>query len=175
MKSISTVLMAWSYKRISETTVFPPPRPDMPAGVVSLTLYTDQSSVSLRPVTYYTNMGEVSRYLESATDPVNFICQVRHYCHIVNGVVERFAHFKCSPGYSMWVILYFQAFNLMSNATESLDSMLTDSLKSRMPATSFQLFGVRQIEEDNMAACEYSSGFFFYYVAKADSLPPPRR
>lgn len=51
----------------------------MPAGVVSLTMYTDQSSVTLRPVTYYTNMGEVSRYLENATDPVNFICQVRHY------------------------------------------------------------------------------------------------
>lgn len=63
----------------------------------------------------------------------------------------------------------------MSNATESLDNMLTDSLKSRMPATSLQLFGIRQIEEDNMAACEYSSDFLFYYVAKADSLPPPRR
>ncbi|KAM9345507.1 phosphoinositide 3-kinase adapter protein 1 [Symphorus nematophorus] len=93
--------------------------PDMPAGVVSLTMYTDQSCVSLRPVTYYTNMGEVSRCLENATDPVNFICQ---------------------------------AFNLTSNATESLDNMLTDSLKSRMPATSLQLFGIRQIEEDNMAA-----------------------
>ncbi|XP_044071226.1 LOW QUALITY PROTEIN: phosphoinositide 3-kinase adapter protein 1-like [Siniperca chuatsi] len=93
--------------------------PDMPAGVVSLAMYTDQSCVSLRPVTYYTNMGEVSRYLKNATDPVNFICQ---------------------------------AFNLTSNATESLDNMLTDSLKSRMPATSLQLFGIRQIEEDNMAA-----------------------
>ncbi|XP_070772363.1 phosphoinositide 3-kinase adapter protein 1 [Enoplosus armatus] len=93
--------------------------PDMPAGVVSLTMYTDQSCVSLRPVTYYTNMGEVSRYLENATDPVNYICQ---------------------------------AFNLTSNARESLDNMLTDSLKSKMPATSLQLFGIRQIEEDNMAA-----------------------
>ncbi|XP_049927822.1 phosphoinositide 3-kinase adapter protein 1 [Epinephelus moara] len=92
--------------------------PDMPAGVVSLTMYTDQSCVSLSPVTYYTNMQEVSRCLENATDPVNFICQ---------------------------------AFNLTSNAKESLDKMLTDSLKSRMPATSLQLFGIRQIEEDNMA------------------------
>lgn len=41
----------------------------------------------------------------------------------------------------------------MSDATDSLDDMLTDSLKSRMPATGFQLFGVRQIEEDNMTAC----------------------
>lgn len=51
----------------------------MPAGVVSLTMYADQLCVILRPVTYYTSMGEVSRYLEKATDPVNFICQVNHY------------------------------------------------------------------------------------------------
>lgn len=93
--------------------------PDMPAGVISLTMYTDQSCISLKPVTYYTHMGEVNRHLENATDPVNFICQ---------------------------------AFNLTSNLTESLDNMLTDSLKSRMPANSLQLFGIRQIEEDNMAA-----------------------
>lgn len=48
----------------------------MPAGVVSLTMYTDLSSVSLGPVTYYTSMGEVSRYLEKAVDPVTFLCQV---------------------------------------------------------------------------------------------------
>lgn len=53
-----------------------------------------------------------------------------------------------------------QAFNLTSNATESLDSMLTESLKSRLPTTSFQLFGVSQIEEDNMATCEF--WFYFY-------------
>ncbi|XP_053189340.1 phosphoinositide 3-kinase adapter protein 1 isoform X2 [Scomber japonicus] len=93
--------------------------PDMPAGVVSLTMYADQSCISLKPVTYYTNMGEVSRYLENATDPINFICQ---------------------------------AFNMTSNLRESVDHMLTDSLKSKMPATSLQLFGIRQIEEDNMAS-----------------------
>ncbi|XP_005735114.1 phosphoinositide 3-kinase adapter protein 1 isoform X2 [Pundamilia nyererei] len=93
--------------------------PDMHAGIVSLTMYTGQSSVSLTPVTYYTSMGEVSRYLENATDPVNFICQ---------------------------------AFNITANATESLDSMLSDSLKSKIPSTGLQLFGIRQIEEDNMSA-----------------------
>ncbi|XP_072247496.1 phosphoinositide 3-kinase adapter protein 1 [Leuresthes tenuis] len=93
--------------------------PDMPAGLISLTLYTDRSCVSLRPVTYYTSMGEVSRYLEEAADPVNFISQ---------------------------------AFNFTLNATESLDTLLTDSFKSRMPATGLQLFGVKQIEEDNMTA-----------------------
>lgn len=49
---------------------------DMPAGVVSLTMYTDMSSVSLGLVTYYTSMGEVSRYLEKAMDPMTFLCQV---------------------------------------------------------------------------------------------------
>lgn len=93
--------------------------PDMHAGIVSLTMYTGQSSVSLTPVTYYTSMGEVSRYLENATDPVNFICQ---------------------------------AFNITANATESLDSMLSDCLKSKIPSTGLQLFGIRQIEEDNMSA-----------------------
>lgn len=40
---------------------------------------------------------------------------------------------------------------------ESLDDMLTESLKSRMPASSFQLFGIRQIEEHNMDSCVYTS------------------
>lgn len=50
----------------------------MPAGVVSLTMYTEQSSIRLKSVTYYTHMGEVGQCLETATDPINFICQVRH-------------------------------------------------------------------------------------------------
>lgn len=93
--------------------------PDLPAGVVSLTLHTDQWSMNLRPVTFFTDLGEVCRYLENTADPVNFICQ---------------------------------AFNLASNSRESLDIMLTDSLKSKLPATGMQLFGIRQIEEDNMAS-----------------------
>lgn len=44
--------------------------------------------------------------------------------------------------------------------TESLDNMLTESLKSRMPATSFQLFGIRQIEEQNMETCVYTSDLY---------------
>uniref|UniRef100_UPI0037E83035 phosphoinositide 3-kinase adapter protein 1 n=1 Tax=Semicossyphus pulcher TaxID=241346 RepID=UPI0037E83035 len=109
--------------------------PDMPAGVVSLNMYTDKSCIRLRPVTYYTTMGEVSQLLENATDPVNFICQ---------------------------------AFNLMSNATESLDNMLTDSLKSRMPSNSLQLFGIKQIEQDNMAAYQRNEEFptLLHFAAK---------
>uniref|UniRef100_A0A1A8N6P9 Phosphoinositide-3-kinase adaptor protein 1 n=1 Tax=Nothobranchius rachovii TaxID=451742 RepID=A0A1A8N6P9_9TELE len=70
-------------------------------------------------------MGEVSRYLEKAVDPVDFICQ---------------------------------AFDLSSNVTESLDTLLTDSLKSKMPETGLQLFGVHQIEEDNMSAVSNKNG-----------------
>ncbi|XP_019737553.1 phosphoinositide 3-kinase adapter protein 1 isoform X3 [Hippocampus comes] len=92
--------------------------PEMPAGEVSLTLCSNQSRISLKCVTYYTNMGEVSRCLENAADPINFLCQ---------------------------------AFNLMSNSIEFLDEILTDSIKSKMPAC-LQLFGIRQIEEHNMAA-----------------------
>uniref|UniRef100_A0A3B3V881 Phosphoinositide-3-kinase adaptor protein 1 n=1 Tax=Poecilia latipinna TaxID=48699 RepID=A0A3B3V881_9TELE len=88
-------------------------------GVTSLTLHADGSRVDLSPVTFYTSMGEVSRYLTQAADPVNFICQ---------------------------------AFNLTSNSAESVDTLLTDSLKSRMPPSGLQLFGVKQIEEDNMSA-----------------------
>ncbi|KAJ0004966.1 hypothetical protein NQD34_011180, partial [Periophthalmus magnuspinnatus] len=93
--------------------------PDFPAGVASLTLRTKQSSAILKPVTYFTSMGEVNHFIENATDPVNFICQ---------------------------------AFHLQSNSRESLDHMLTECLKSKMPATGLQLFGIRQIEEDNMAS-----------------------
>ncbi|XP_077351475.1 phosphoinositide 3-kinase adapter protein 1 isoform X2 [Festucalex cinctus] len=92
--------------------------PEMPAGVVSLTLCTNQLRISLKCVTYYTNLGEVGRCLENAADPINFLCQ---------------------------------AFNVMSNSTEVLDNILTDSIKSKMPEC-LHLFGIRQIEEHNMAA-----------------------
>ncbi|XP_061545274.1 phosphoinositide 3-kinase adapter protein 1 [Phycodurus eques] len=96
--------------------------PEMQAGVVSLTLCSTQPRISLKCVTYYTNMGEVSQCLENAADPINFLCQ---------------------------------AFNLMSNSIEFLDNILTDSIKSKMPAC-LQLFGIRQIEEHNMAAYKRS-------------------
>ncbi|KAK0149943.1 Phosphoinositide 3-kinase adapter protein 1 [Merluccius polli] len=93
--------------------------PDMPAGLVSLTLFSDHSSVSLTPVMYYTSMDEVSRNLENAISPIEFICQ---------------------------------AFNITFNKTESLDNMLTDLLKSRMPVGGLQVFGIQQIETNNMSA-----------------------
>ncbi|KAM9808885.1 phosphoinositide 3-kinase adapter protein 1 isoform X2 [Syngnathus typhle] len=94
--------------------------PEMPEGEISLTLCSKQSRISLKCVTYYTNMGEVSRCLENVADPINFLCQ---------------------------------AFNLTSNSVEFLDNILTDSIKSKMPAC-LQLFGIEQIEENNMTTCK---------------------
>ncbi|CAL8256991.1 unnamed protein product [Lota lota] len=92
--------------------------PEMPAGQVSLSLFSDHSSVSLMPVTYYTYMDEVGRHLENATSPIEFICQ---------------------------------AFNITCNKTESVDNMLTDLLKSRMPQGGLALFGIQQMEINNMS------------------------
>ncbi|XP_053731147.1 phosphoinositide 3-kinase adapter protein 1 isoform X1 [Synchiropus splendidus] len=93
------------------------PAPDFPAGVVSLTLHTGQSSISLSSLTYHTYMEEVGRCLEKAVDPVDFIRQ---------------------------------AFSLTT--AESVDEILTDSLKTKMPAAGLQVFGNGQIEELNMTA-----------------------
>ncbi|KAK9964544.1 hypothetical protein ABG768_005708 [Culter alburnus] len=49
--------------------------PEMPAGKVSLTLYNNESVVCSTTVTYFTEMEEICRYLEKATDPMQFMCQ----------------------------------------------------------------------------------------------------
>ncbi|XP_051945346.1 phosphoinositide 3-kinase adapter protein 1-like [Xyrauchen texanus] len=49
--------------------------PDMPAGNVSLTLYNNESVICSTTVNYYTEIEEISRYLEKATDPMQFMCQ----------------------------------------------------------------------------------------------------
>lgn len=49
---------------------------EMPAGKVSLTLYNNESVVCSTTVTYFTEMEEICRYLEKATDPMQFMCQV---------------------------------------------------------------------------------------------------
>ncbi|KAJ8248163.1 hypothetical protein GJAV_G00239000 [Gymnothorax javanicus] len=45
-----------------------------------------------------------------------------------------------------------QAFNITSGNTEALDKLLTDSLRSKIPATGLHVFGVSQVEEENMSA-----------------------
>ncbi|XP_060782309.1 phosphoinositide 3-kinase adapter protein 1 [Neoarius graeffei] len=49
--------------------------PDMPTGEVTLHLYSNESIVCSTTVTYYTEMEEISNYLEKVMDPVNFMCQ----------------------------------------------------------------------------------------------------
>ncbi|KAI4894275.1 hypothetical protein NFI96_016310 [Prochilodus magdalenae] len=49
--------------------------PDMPAGKVSLHLYINESVLCSTTVTYYTQMEEISNYLEKVMDPIQFMCQ----------------------------------------------------------------------------------------------------
>ncbi|XP_017580069.1 phosphoinositide 3-kinase adapter protein 1 [Pygocentrus nattereri] len=49
--------------------------PDMPAGDVSLHLYTNESILCSTTVTYFTEMEEISSYLEKVMDPIQFMCQ----------------------------------------------------------------------------------------------------
>ncbi|XP_066549186.1 phosphoinositide 3-kinase adapter protein 1 isoform X2 [Amia ocellicauda] len=45
-----------------------------------------------------------------------------------------------------------QAFKITTNSIESLDRLLTESLKNNMPTTGLHLFGINQIEQENMSA-----------------------
>ncbi|XP_028845291.1 phosphoinositide 3-kinase adapter protein 1 [Denticeps clupeoides] len=49
--------------------------PDMPAGEVTLTLYSKQLAVCSAPLLYYTAMEELNYFLRKASDPLQFICQ----------------------------------------------------------------------------------------------------
>ncbi|XP_072533157.1 phosphoinositide 3-kinase adapter protein 1 isoform X2 [Salminus brasiliensis] len=48
---------------------------DMPAGAVSLHLYSNESVICSATVTYYTEMEEINSYLEKVMDPIQFMCQ----------------------------------------------------------------------------------------------------
>ncbi|MGH0116928.1 UNVERIFIED_CONTAM: hypothetical protein FKN15_026622 [Acipenser sinensis] len=45
-----------------------------------------------------------------------------------------------------------QAFKITTNNIEALDKLLTESLKKNIPACGLQLFGINQLEEENMSA-----------------------
>ncbi|KAI5107829.1 phosphoinositide 3-kinase adapter protein 1 [Silurus meridionalis] len=49
--------------------------PEMPTGEVILQLYNNESPLFSTTVTYYTEMEEISNYLEKVMDPVHFFCQ----------------------------------------------------------------------------------------------------
>ncbi|XP_061084536.1 phosphoinositide 3-kinase adapter protein 1 isoform X2 [Conger conger] len=95
--------------------------PDMPPGTVLVSLFCNDSVVCSRPIAYFTSMGEISSYLETALNPADFMCQ---------------------------------AFNITSNRTEALDKLLTNSLRSRIPCNGLCIFGVSQVEEENMSTYE---------------------
>ncbi|KAF5900711.1 sorbin and SH3 domain-containing protein 1 isoform X1, partial [Clarias magur] len=68
-----------STKRVSGTAVneyiVTVQSPDMPTGEVTLHLYSNGSILCSTTVTYYTEMEEISNYLEKVMDPVHFMCQ----------------------------------------------------------------------------------------------------
>ncbi|MGH0128986.1 UNVERIFIED_CONTAM: hypothetical protein FKN15_063711 [Acipenser sinensis] len=45
-----------------------------------------------------------------------------------------------------------QAFKITTNNIDALDQLLTESLKNNIPACGLQLFGINQLEEENMSA-----------------------
>ncbi|XP_049591425.1 phosphoinositide 3-kinase adapter protein 1 isoform X2 [Syngnathus scovelli] len=85
--------------------------------------------------------GEISLTLCSKQSRISLKC-VTYYTHM--GEVGRCLENAADP-----INFLCQAFNLMSNSVEFLDNILTDSIKSKMPAC-LQLFGIGQIEENNM-------------------------
>uniref|UniRef100_A0A8B9LNS4 DBB domain-containing protein n=1 Tax=Astyanax mexicanus TaxID=7994 RepID=A0A8B9LNS4_ASTMX len=112
-----------SSKRVSGTLVneyiVRAQSPDMPAGPASLHLYSNESLICSTTVTYYTEMEEISSYLQKVMDPIKLMCQ---------------------------------AFNITSNTSEALDDLFTASFKSQMPAGGLRVFGVNQLEQENMLA-----------------------
>ena len=70
----------------------------------------------------------------------------------------------CLTSTIMGFLFLQQAFNITSKATETLDTLLTDSVKCRMPANGLQLFGIRQIEESNMAKCKHCLLQFCFFL-----------
>lgn len=60
---------------------------DMPSGEVTLNLYCNESIVCSAIVTYYTEMEEISNYLEKVMDPVHFMCQVIYFIHYSSEVM----------------------------------------------------------------------------------------
>uniref|UniRef100_H3AKE2 Phosphoinositide 3-kinase adapter protein 1 n=1 Tax=Latimeria chalumnae TaxID=7897 RepID=H3AKE2_LATCH len=91
--------------------------PALPSGSVSVTVYSADLSVCTTAVTYYTDMEEIGNLLQSATNPVEFMCQ---------------------------------AFKIVPYSIEALDKLLTESLKKNIPASGLHLFGINQLEEENM-------------------------
>lgn len=52
-----------------------------------------------------------------------------------------------------------QAFKIVPYNTETLDKLLTESLKNNIPASGLHLFGINQLEEDDMMTSTSAQSF----------------
>ncbi|XP_075072641.1 phosphoinositide 3-kinase adapter protein 1 isoform X2 [Mixophyes fleayi] len=93
--------------------------PDFPSGLVFLKVFSGDLVMCEAKITYFTDMEEISLLLDSATNPIEFMCQ---------------------------------AFKIMPYNREALDKLLTESLRKNIPASGLHLFGINQIEEENLSA-----------------------
>ncbi|XP_067828860.1 phosphoinositide 3-kinase adapter protein 1 [Heptranchias perlo] len=97
--------------------------PDMPPGLVSLTVYSGDLKVSSATLIYYTDMEEIENLLRNTINPVEFMCQ---------------------------------AFHIIPYDRGTLDKLLTESLRKNMPANGLHIFGINQLEEDDLSTTQRS-------------------
>ncbi|XP_051897615.1 LOW QUALITY PROTEIN: phosphoinositide 3-kinase adapter protein 1-like [Pristis pectinata] len=95
--------------------------PDMPPGLVSLTIYSGDLKICSATLIYYTDMEEIENLLNNAINPVEFMCQ---------------------------------AFHIIPYNRETLDKLLTESLRRNMPANGLHIFGINQLEEDDLSTTQ---------------------
>uniref|UniRef100_UPI00398F5AAB phosphoinositide 3-kinase adapter protein 1-like isoform X1 n=1 Tax=Pristiophorus japonicus TaxID=55135 RepID=UPI00398F5AAB len=95
--------------------------PDMPPGLISLTIYSGDLKVSSATLIYYTDMEDIENLLKNTINPVEFMCQ---------------------------------AFCIIPYNRETLDKLLTESLRRNMPANGLHIFGINQLEEDDLSTTQ---------------------
>ncbi|XP_072439048.1 phosphoinositide 3-kinase adapter protein 1 isoform X2 [Chiloscyllium punctatum] len=95
--------------------------PDMPSGLITLTIYSGDLKVSSATLVYYTDMEEIENLLRNAVNPVEFMCQ---------------------------------AFHIVPYNRETLDKLLTESLRRNMPSNGLHIFGINQLEEDDLSTTQ---------------------
>lgn len=50
----------------------------------------------------------------------------------------------------------------MPYSIEALDKLLTESLKKNIPASGLHLFGINQLEEEDMTASKFKDSWFIF-------------
>ncbi|XP_078284603.1 phosphoinositide 3-kinase adapter protein 1 [Rhinoraja longicauda] len=95
--------------------------PDMPPGLVTLTVYSGDLKICSSTLTYHTDMEEIENLLNNAINPVEFMCQ---------------------------------AFHIRPYNRETLDKRLTESLRGNMPTNGLHIFGINQLEEDDLSTTQ---------------------